>query len=139
MTANETKAGLAGHEDSKLEPLVSRRDFLRQASSTGTGLVVAFHLPQGNSGQEAFATGFEAGEVSQTSGKPFPMEQGGAPAPFEPNAWIRVFSNGAVVFALDRVEMGQGTLTSHAMRVAEELEVAPTSLEVVFAGGVGGD
>lgn len=118
---------------------VSRRDFLRQASATGTGLVVAFHLSQGAAGKEAMAGDFEAGEVSQTSGKAVSISAQGAHAPFEPNAWIRVFPSGTVVFALDKVEMGQGTLTSHATMVAEELEVDPAALEVVFAGGVGGD
>src|ERR1700733_2945855 len=42
---------------------------------------------------------------------------------FQPNAWIRILPDNTIIFTLDRVEMGQGTTTSHAMLVAEELEV----------------
>ena len=51
----------------------------------------------------------------------------------QPNAWVRVLANGTIVFTLDRVEMGQGTLTSHAQLVCEELEVDPTTIEIEFA------
>jgi CO/xanthine dehydrogenase Mo-binding subunit len=49
---------------------------------------------------------------------------------FQPNAWIRIPPTGAIVFTLDRVEMGQGTTTSHAMLVAEELDVDPRTLQI---------
>jgi CO/xanthine dehydrogenase Mo-binding subunit len=49
---------------------------------------------------------------------------------FQPNAWLRVLANGTIVFTLDRVEMGQGTMTSHAQLVAEELEVDPRLLKI---------
>ncbi|HTR49332.1 MAG TPA: molybdopterin cofactor-binding domain-containing protein [Kofleriaceae bacterium] len=52
---------------------------------------------------------------------------------FQPNAWIRILPSGAIVFTLDRVEMGQGTTTSHAMLVAEELEVDPRKLQIELA------
>jgi isoquinoline 1-oxidoreductase beta subunit len=52
---------------------------------------------------------------------------------FQPNAWIRVLSDGAIVFTLDRVEMGQGTMTSHAALVCEELEVDPKTLVIEHA------
>jgi CO/xanthine dehydrogenase Mo-binding subunit len=49
---------------------------------------------------------------------------------FQPNAWLRILPNGTIVFTLDRVEMGQGTMTSHAMMIAEELEVDPKLLVI---------
>jgi CO/xanthine dehydrogenase Mo-binding subunit len=52
---------------------------------------------------------------------------------FQPNAWIRILRDNTIIFTLDRVEMGQGTLTSQAMLVAEELEVAPQRLKIEFA------
>jgi len=59
------------------------------------------------------------------------------PAPaagdFAPSAWIRITTTNRVLFALDRVEMGQGTTTSHATLVAEEMDIDPKRIEVVAA------
>jgi isoquinoline 1-oxidoreductase subunit beta len=52
---------------------------------------------------------------------------------FKPNAWIRILPDDTVIFTLDRVEMGQGTTTSHAVMVCEELEVDPAKLEIEYA------
>jgi isoquinoline 1-oxidoreductase beta subunit len=52
---------------------------------------------------------------------------------FQPNAWLRILPDDTVIFTLDRVEMGQGTMTSHAALVCEELEVAPTKLTIEHA------
>jgi CO/xanthine dehydrogenase Mo-binding subunit len=52
---------------------------------------------------------------------------------FRPNAWLVIHPDDRIVFTLDRVEMGQGTMTSHSMLIAEELEVDPTTIEVEFA------
>src|SRR5439155_8052376 len=52
---------------------------------------------------------------------------------FQPNAWIRILPDNTIVFTLDRVEMGQGTMTSHAALVAEELEVDPRVLKIEHA------
>jgi isoquinoline 1-oxidoreductase beta subunit len=50
-----------------------------------------------------------------------------------PNAWIRILADNTVIFALDRVEMGQGTTTSHAALVCEELELDPKKLKIEAA------
>jgi isoquinoline 1-oxidoreductase subunit beta len=50
-----------------------------------------------------------------------------------PSAWIRILPDSTVIFTLDRVEMGQGTMTSHAALVAEELEVDPSKLVIEAA------
>jgi CO/xanthine dehydrogenase Mo-binding subunit len=50
-----------------------------------------------------------------------------------PNAWVRITKDDEITLFLDRVEMGQGTMTSHAMLVAEELEVDPTRIRVEHA------
>ncbi len=52
---------------------------------------------------------------------------------FQPNAWIRILPTNTVIFTLDRVEMGQGTTTSHAALVCEELEVDPSVLVIEAA------
>jgi isoquinoline 1-oxidoreductase beta subunit len=78
---------------------VSRRSFL-QVAAAGGGLMLALHLPEGNSEAEA-----AAGET------------------FAPNAFIRIGGDGQVVLTMPYVEMGQGTYTSIPMLIAEELEV----------------
>jgi isoquinoline 1-oxidoreductase subunit beta len=52
---------------------------------------------------------------------------------FRPNAWIRILPDDTVIFTLDRVEMGQGTTTSQATLVAEELEVDPRRMRIDYA------
>jgi len=52
---------------------------------------------------------------------------------FQPNAWIRILPSNTIIFTLDRVEMGQGTMTSHAAMVCEELEVDPTTIQIHHA------
>lgn len=48
-------------------------------------------------------------------------------------AWLRILPDDRMVLWLDRVEMGQGTMTGHAMLVAEELEVSPSQIIVEHA------
>lgn len=110
---------------------MGRREFLGAAAFLGGGLVVGFHL---RSFEAEAASRQAAGSLSQTSGASVDASKA-----FVPNAWIRVTPDDRVAFVLDRVEMGQGTITSHAMMVAEEMELEPASLEVLFAEGVGGD
>jgi len=52
---------------------------------------------------------------------------------FAPNPWVRVARDGTVTVIIDRSEMGQGVVTSLAMLVAEELEVALDSVRAEFA------
>lgn len=51
----------------------------------------------------------------------------------EPNAFLQITPDGRVVFQLDRVEMGQGTMTGLLVLVAEELDLDPARFEVRFA------
>lgn len=60
-------------------------------------------------------------------------DQGADAVTYPFNAWIRIDKSGHVYFYLDRVEMGQGTMTSHAAMVAEELDVPPASLRIDHA------
>jgi isoquinoline 1-oxidoreductase subunit beta len=52
---------------------------------------------------------------------------------FQPNAWIRILPDNTVIFTVDRVEMGQGTTTSHAAMLCEELELDPKKLKIEAA------
>jgi CO/xanthine dehydrogenase Mo-binding subunit len=79
---------------------------LKAGAAVGGGLLVSFRLPA------------RAGEAA---------------AVFKPNAWLRITPDDRITFVLDRVEMGQGTMTSHAQLIAEELEVDPTKLHIELA------
>src|SRR2546427_2071485 len=74
---------------------ITRREFVQ----TGAGLVIGFSLPPRL--------------------VPAPRR---AEAPFAPNAWVRVGTDGIVTLTVDKSEMGQGSQTALAMILAEELE-----------------
>lgn len=95
----------------------SRRDAIRLIGAAGGALVVGVHLP-------GCALGRGPGRIALRAA---------ATGEFRPNAWIRITPDDRVIFTLDRVEMGQGTMTSHTVLIAEELDVDPTAIEVVFA------
>src|SRR6266704_1335181 len=74
---------------------ITRREFVQ----TGAGLVIGFYLPPR-------------------------LFRGAVPpdAPFAPNAWVRVGTDGIVTLTVDKSEMGQGSQTGLALILAEELE-----------------
>lgn len=49
------------------------------------------------------------------------------------DTWLNITPEGRVVLIVDKVEMGQGTLTGSATAVGEELEVDPLDIEVRHA------
>ncbi len=61
------------------------------------------------------------------------MVPGRAKDAFAPNAFLEVTSEHKIIFTLARVEMGQGTMTSETMLIAEELNQELSSIEVVNA------
>lgn len=93
----------------------TRRDFLRVAGLATGGLAIAFVLP-GCHGPDP-ATSLRAYKKGE----------------FVPNAWLKITPDDRVTFYLDRVEMGQGTMTSHVTLLAEELEIAPSRVHVEHA------
>ena len=97
---------------------LTRRRFLK-ASATGGGALVV-----------AFVVGPIVGRYRDRRTMRATAEETGR---FEPNAWLAIHPDDRIVFTLDRVEMGQGTMTSHPMLIAEELEVDPSVIEVEFA------
>jgi isoquinoline 1-oxidoreductase beta subunit len=58
-----------------------------------------------------------------------------AEAAFQPNAILAIGSDGTITATVPYAEMGQGAMTSIAMLVAEELEVAPSAVNTVLAPG----
>ena len=85
------------HSPSSVRAGLTRRAFLRTGLAAGGGLVVAFRLPLARGAQPD------------------------KPA-FAPNAFIRIDSHGRVTLIMPQVEMGQGSYTSVAMILAEELD-----------------
>src|SRR5207245_5962254 len=75
---------------------LSRRQFLSASAALGGGMLIGFRT---------------SAAAESASG-----------APFVPNAFIRIGSDGQIVLTMPYVEMGQGTYTSIPMLIAEELE-----------------
>jgi CO/xanthine dehydrogenase Mo-binding subunit len=88
----------------------TRRGFLQRTALGTAGLGLVFHLPGCSRGRKW-----------------------GAAGDLEPNAALRITPDGTVIFTLARTEMGQGTMTSETMMVAEELNLAPSAIQVVNA------
>ena len=93
-------------------PEISRRRVL--GGALATGFVFAFHLPVG------------AAESPQPKDHP-------ADAKFAPNAFIRIDASGQVTLVMPQVEMGQGTYTSIATILAEELDADLTQVVLQHA------
>ena len=79
-----------------------RRAFLKASAATGGALVIGFYLPSGV--RKAVAA---------------PRQ---APAPFVPNAFIRVAPDESVTILCNKSEMGQGVYTSLPMIAADEMD-----------------
>src|SRR5206468_10122986 len=84
---------------------MERRAFLQTAGTVG--LVIGFRIPG-------------RGEQQQ-------------PAPFAPNAWLRIGPDDSVLVIVDRSEMGQGVATSLPMLLAEELAADWSKVQIEFA------
>src|SRR5437879_3185322 len=89
----------------KFEP--ARRKFLKESAAIGGGLTVGFSFPAALA-QKADATA-------------------------EINAWVVIRPDDAIIIRYARSEMGQGSMTSAPMLVAEELECDWTRVKVEYA------
>jgi len=84
----------------------SRRGFLKTGATAASGLLVGFRLPMRAAG----------------------------PAPVKLNAWVHVGTDDAVTLFIHKAEMGQGTVTSLSMLLAEELECDWKKIRTEFPG-----
>ncbi len=92
---------------------LSRRDFLKLASTTGASLVLAIYL-------DACAPATpEIALVTPTDSTPAPRP----PFDWEPNIYLKLDNNGILTVIAFRSEMGQGIRTALAMLVADELDI----------------
>ena len=80
---------------------MKRRAFLEVAGTVSAGLVIGFRIPDRH-----------------------------GVAPFAPNAWLRVDTDGTVTVTVDKSEMGEGNHTALAMIVAEELDADWSKVKV---------
>ncbi len=89
-------------------PALDRRQFLKIGAAGTGGLLVAFYLPS-----RFGSVALEPGEL---------------------NAFIHISPDDEVTFFIHKAEMGQGTVTSLSMLLAEELECDWTTIRTAFAG-----
>src|SRR5262245_46762887 len=110
MMINDMASKVRSAGQSLSENDLSRRAFLQAGAAVGGGLMLTFNLP---------------------------LPSGAAPAPradaFEPNAFIRIATDGRITLTMPYVEMGQGTYTSIPMLIAEELEVDLNQVQLEHA------
>jgi len=90
---------------------VNRREFLKLGVAGTGGLLLGFALP----------TRAEATSVA-------------AVAPLKLNAWVHVGTDDVVTLFIHKAEMGQGTVTSLSMLLAEELECDWATIRTEFPG-----
>jgi isoquinoline 1-oxidoreductase subunit beta len=88
---------------------VNRRGFLKAGAATAGGLLVGFYLP------ESSKLGADTAGSSKL------------------NAFVRVGADDNVTLVIHRAELGQGSMTSLAMLLAEELECDWTRVRTEFA------
>ena len=88
----------------------TRRDFLKAGATVAGGLLVGFSMP--------------ARSLAQSAGT----------AASKLNAWVHVAANDTVTLFIHKAEMGQGTMTSLAQLLAEELECDWKTVRTEFPG-----
>jgi isoquinoline 1-oxidoreductase subunit beta len=93
---------------------ISRREFVTVLAAAGGGLLLGYRVE-----------GAQRAASSATTAATSPG--------FAPNAFIRIGPDGSITLIMPQAEMGQGTHTSMAMLLAEELEVAPTQIRLEHA------
>jgi isoquinoline 1-oxidoreductase beta subunit len=96
---------------------VDRRGFLRTGAIGAGGLLVGFYLPS----SLRAAAGIEAGTEADVATSAL-------------SAWVHIGSDETVTLFIHKAEMGQGTVTSLSMLLAEELECDWTKIRTEFPG-----
>jgi CO/xanthine dehydrogenase Mo-binding subunit len=114
---------------------LSRREFLKSFSTGGAGLLIGIYLSAcGDSLPEIdtpFPTATTALDPSATlSPTETPRLTPNPAASFEPGIFLRVNGTGLVAVFIPRTELGQGSLTSLAMVVGEQLDVPLAQIRV---------
>src|SRR5207302_3775259 len=88
---------------------LDRRSFLKTSAAAAGGLVLGFYLPETNPLQAESAAG-------------------------KLNAYVQVGADDSITLYIHKAEMGQGTVTSLSMLLAEELECDWKNVRTEFPG-----
>ncbi len=99
----------------KIDHRIERRSFIKATTAAAGGLLLGVYIPQDGSGI-----------VEAQFGPP----GGGA---INPNAFVRIGSDDVVTLIIHKPDNGQGTETSIAMLLAEELECDWSRIKTEFA------
>lgn len=111
-----------------ITPDLSRREFLKSISTGGAGLLVGIYLTACNKSlpeiDTPLPTPTATGEPTKTA-RPTdtPRPTPNPDASFEAGIFLRLDGRGLATAYIPRTEIGQGSLTSLAMVVAEELDI----------------
>ena len=97
-----------------LDGRIERRSFIKTGTAAAGGLLIGLYLPKGSSESIVAA-------------------QFGPPAAITPNAFIRIGTDDVVTLIIHKPDNGQGTETSLAMLLAEELECDWSRIRTEFA------
>jgi len=101
---------------------LTRRDFLKLASTAGAGLAFSVYL-------DACAPAADPPELAPV----FPTDSGPTPVPpfeWEPNIYLKIDYQGTLTVTAFRSEMGQGIRTAIAMLIADELDLEWSSVRI---------
>ncbi len=113
--------------------VLTRREFLKSFSVNGTGLLIGIYLSGCSDATPGIPTTFstqiptnEPTIAPTETPRPTPNPE----AIFEAGIFIQVDGTGMVTVYLPRTELGQGTHTSLAMVVAEELDISLNQIQI---------
>jgi isoquinoline 1-oxidoreductase subunit beta len=110
LSADAESNSARGEFDAGEETMIaSRRTFLKTAALGSASLVIGFN------NRRLFAAAEKAS------------------APFRPNGWVRIDSDGTVTLTISKSEMGQGVRTALAMILADELGADWKRIKIVQA------
>jgi len=101
---------------------LTRRDFLKLASTAGAGLAFSVYL-------DACAPAADPPVLAPV----FPTDSGPTPVPpyeWEPNIYLKIDRQGTLTVTAFRSEMGQGIRTAIAMLIADELDLEWSSVRI---------
>lgn len=102
---------------------ISRRDFLKVSTAAGAGLVIGIYL-SGCRAEESADPRLTETSTSAPEATAQPTIE------VEPNAYLRIDSNGIVTITVHKPELGQGVRTALPMIIAEELGADWTNIRL---------